>query len=314
MEISLSPRAALLYPGDDVPLLTELPDDQRPDQLVVLDGTWHHTKTLMRELPRLATLPRFRLAPQSPGRYRIRREPDDVSLSTLEAVAQALADNEPSTPGLDQQLIGLMAAFDNMVNRQLACPKSNWRKNSRRTRGAPNVPRAILGDPQNIVVAYGEQEQSDYRSAQLRRPELPPVPVYWIAKRLESNEVFETAIEHECLHDEYFASRLRLGASQVESAISLPEFRRRWQSFLKPSDVIVVNSPGTEKMIRQSELCENRCLVLKSINVRSETTAIDEEPVNGTRAAERLAGAIATTKRLRQPQTEYRDGLNPPFT
>ncbi len=98
----------LLYPGDHSRLLSGLEPDECPKQLVVLDGTWHHVKTLMRDVPRLRTLPQYRLAPAEPGRYRIRREPNDYSLSTLEATVAALKSMEPETVGVDR----LMFVFD----------------------------------------------------------------------------------------------------------------------------------------------------------------------------------------------------------
>jgi DTW domain-containing protein YfiP len=54
--LRLKLRAGLLYPGPGATLLADLPADQRPDQLVVLDGTWHHTKTLLRDIPALGRL------------------------------------------------------------------------------------------------------------------------------------------------------------------------------------------------------------------------------------------------------------------
>ena len=118
--ISLRPGAGLLYPGPGAALLADLTADQRPEQLVVLDGTWHHAKTLVRDIPDLHSLPRYQLAPASPSRYRIRREPSAAFLSTVEATVAALRVLEPGTGGLDQ----LLQAFDHMVERQLAHPKS----------------------------------------------------------------------------------------------------------------------------------------------------------------------------------------------
>jgi DTW domain-containing protein YfiP len=135
-KLVLKPGAGLLYPGPDAALLDHLPVGQRPQQLVIVDGTWHHAKTLLRDIPQLHGLPRYKLAPSSPSRYRLRREPSAVYLSTLEATVAALRVLEPATWGLDQ----LIAAFDCMVERQLAHPRfldarqrrlpreSGWRK------------------------------------------------------------------------------------------------------------------------------------------------------------------------------------------
>lgn len=85
-------RAALLYPDPDAPVLDAAwaAADPRPVTLVVPDGNWRQTvKTCKRE-PALAALPRVRLAPGPPSRYRLRTHPDPARISTLEAIARAL--------------------------------------------------------------------------------------------------------------------------------------------------------------------------------------------------------------------------------
>lgn len=117
--MSLAPDAGLLYPGADSILLSSCEDHEKPpSQLVILDGTWHHTKTFVRDIEWLRSLPRYRLDPPAPSRYRIREEPNTQSLSTLEATAAALRVLEPATPGIAQ----LVRAFDKMVEGQLAHP------------------------------------------------------------------------------------------------------------------------------------------------------------------------------------------------
>jgi hypothetical protein len=108
------PGAALLFPAPDAaPLLPEAP----PSALVVVDGTWPTARRLVRDNPWLQRLPRVRLSPSRPGRYRIRRAPRPAfQLSTIEAVVEALRILEPDTRGLDD----LLAAFDRMIERQIA--------------------------------------------------------------------------------------------------------------------------------------------------------------------------------------------------
>jgi len=129
---SLAPDAGLLYPGVDAMLLSDCliydkgydmghdkADGERPpSQLVILDGTWHHTKTFVRDIAWLRALPRYRIEPPEPSRYRIREEPTLQSLSTLEATAAALYALEPQTAGIAQ----MVRAFDKMVEGQLAHP------------------------------------------------------------------------------------------------------------------------------------------------------------------------------------------------
>jgi DTW domain-containing protein YfiP len=108
------PGAALLFPGHDAPPLRA---DAPLSALVVVDGTWPTARRLLRDNAWLQQLPRVRLDPARPGRYRIRRAPRPAyQLSTIEAVVEALRILEPDTRGLDD----LLAAFDRMIERQLA--------------------------------------------------------------------------------------------------------------------------------------------------------------------------------------------------
>ncbi|MGC3971349.1 MAG: tRNA-uridine aminocarboxypropyltransferase [Pirellulales bacterium] len=136
----LRPGAGLLYPGDDAKPLGNLAPHELPRQLVVLDGTWHHTKTMLRDIPALARLPRHALSPTEGSRYRIRREPTAAALSTLEAVVDALRVLEPETAGLDE----LLAAFVGMIDRQLLHPRKvvdGWRSHARSARLRRTFPR-----------------------------------------------------------------------------------------------------------------------------------------------------------------------------
>jgi DTW domain-containing protein YfiP len=104
--------AALLYPHRDGSAVA--PADP-PTHLVVLDGTWHHAKTLLRADPGLQSLPRYALG-HAVSQYRIRREPARHCLSTIEAILIALAALEPQTEGLEE----LRGAFMQMIDRQQA--------------------------------------------------------------------------------------------------------------------------------------------------------------------------------------------------
>jgi len=106
---------ALLFPHARARLLGDLEEAERPDGLVILDGTWPHARALYRANPWLAELPHVALRPSTPSRYRIRREPRADCLSTIEAIVQALDILEPGTPGT----AGLLEAFDSMIDEQI---------------------------------------------------------------------------------------------------------------------------------------------------------------------------------------------------
>ena len=240
-EFSLADDAALLYPGPEAQLLSEIPADQHPSQLVLLDGTWHHAKTLLRDLPAVQALPRVSLKPAQPGAYRIRLEPTDTSLSTVEAAVAALKILEPDTRGLDK----LIDAFTQMVDRQLAHPAAKYDGIAleNQKQGKPNIPYALLFDWDNIVLAYAEI---------MKHPSSgKPVPVHWVAKRMgrpeiqDGSNLFQCWVKHPDIDiSASFLQHSRLEASDFDSAVTPEEFCLRWQEFILESDTLAVYTQG----------------------------------------------------------------------
>jgi len=308
--LELKPRSAILYPSDDAELLDDLPADRRPEQLVILDGTWHHAKTMMRDLPMLRALTRLRLAPESPGRYRIRREPDAISLSTVEAVVAALQALEPETPGVDR----LLGAFDTMVERQLSHPKAEYgRRHLRRRRPTPkNIPSALLGDLSSIVVAYGESSLGGSGREGLSR-----TPVSWVAERLATGERFHRLIRSDAIHSTQFLEHLELSAADFATAATISEFREAWRGFVRGGDVLAVYNPGTARLLAEidAEFCPS--LVLKSVALDPERRyhTLDEQlAAEGitpaptqvpARAGRRLANVAAYVRHLNRYAAEF---------
>lgn len=84
--------AWLLFPGTGNTATAEA-----PRRLIVPDGTWQQARRIVARVGELARLPRLTLAPRE-GR-RLRRAPGD-GMSTLEAIAEALARcGEPAPAG-----------------------------------------------------------------------------------------------------------------------------------------------------------------------------------------------------------------------
>jgi DTW domain-containing protein YfiP len=300
---TLQPRAGLLYPGRGATLLSDVPPDQRPAQLVVLDGTWHQAKTLVRDIRALHDLPQYRLAPASPSRYRIRREPNATSLSTLEATVAALRVLEPDTAGLDQ----LLEVFQDMVERQLthSQSKDGWRRIQGRHRTSRNIPGALLGDLDQVVVAYGESAAGE-RGCQ----PVPRYPIYWVAQRLGTGERFACAIQPELPLQESFLGHLELTRGDFSRALSPAEFRASWAAFQRPRDTLAVYSPSTARLLTRINAHSTPCLVLKSVDFNPlrrygtlDELLTAEGLVSGPaqhpgRAGKRLANALALVQHL----------------
>ncbi|WP_164018044.1 tRNA-uridine aminocarboxypropyltransferase [Pyxidicoccus trucidator] len=81
------PGTWLLFPdGPSAP-----PDAPAPRQVVVLDGSWSQARRMTQRLPALRALPRLVLPPPEPGMLRLREPSHPSGMSTLDAVARAVA-------------------------------------------------------------------------------------------------------------------------------------------------------------------------------------------------------------------------------
>lgn len=115
----------LLYPGDG-PSATG-----RPSRLLLLDGTWRQSRQLLQLNPWLQQLPRYALREPAPSRYApLRRAHREGQLSSLEAVAGALAELDDNAAGRDR----LLQAMDDWLRLQRSL---NPRANARGTAPCP---------------------------------------------------------------------------------------------------------------------------------------------------------------------------------
>jgi len=109
-------RTLLLYPGDEVPVLsgTLLDQDSRPVTLVVPDGTWRQASRMGRRLPGLEHAEMVRLPVGPLSEWGIRKEAHPHGLATFEAIARALGIIE--SPAVQR---GMEELFRLMVKRTL---------------------------------------------------------------------------------------------------------------------------------------------------------------------------------------------------
>jgi DTW domain-containing protein YfiP len=109
-------RTILLYPGDDVPILSRsfIDQDDRPVTLVVPDGNWRQAARMGQRLPGLAHARMVGLPEGPRSEWGIRREDHAEGLSTFEAIARAIGIIE--SPAVQS---GLEELFRLMVQRTL---------------------------------------------------------------------------------------------------------------------------------------------------------------------------------------------------
>jgi DTW domain-containing protein len=118
----------LLYPGEtamDVARGGLSAEAMNGRRLVVflIDATWACAHKVARMSPGLLTLPRLKIVPAAPSRYRIKRQPASWCLSTLEAVHELLIALEAG--GLDAypdkaRLLDVFEAMQDFQVRQMA--------------------------------------------------------------------------------------------------------------------------------------------------------------------------------------------------
>jgi DTW domain-containing protein YfiP len=90
------PFDASVLEGSDTWLLfpdTQPPEPQSPPprRLIVLDGNWGQARRMVQRLPVLRRMPGLALPPPPPNTRRLRRPPNPDGMSTLEAMAGAVA-------------------------------------------------------------------------------------------------------------------------------------------------------------------------------------------------------------------------------
>lgn len=121
-------KVGILFPSPKAKELRDCPDDL--ETLVVLDGTWREAKKMLHLSPVLHELPHYAFVPDAPSNYRIRKEPDEDFISSIEATVAALRIAERAP----EKYAELLRLFDRMVDRQVDFHRLNDRPGRRSNR------------------------------------------------------------------------------------------------------------------------------------------------------------------------------------
>jgi DTW domain-containing protein YfiP len=142
----------LLFPHPDARPLQFWRDHPRPVTLIVPDGTWRQAQRVRRRIAGLETVPCAIVARDAPSAYRLRHTWDPRRLSTLEAIAEALAVLEGSEGASVRQT--LLEIFQVMVERSLRVrfPVARPRL---QTRAAPTA-EPLGGGPPHAAAASSD--------------------------------------------------------------------------------------------------------------------------------------------------------------
>ena len=206
--------------------------------LVVLDGTWSEARTLLRLNPALAALPRIAFARARPSDYRIRRQPAEFCLSTIEALAEVLGILEPEGGPFQR----LLDPFFAMVERQEYFETevhSNRHRRAVRPRGPAKKPPTLamrLGaDWPRLVCVQGEANAWPVHAPE--RPE--PETVHFVAHRPATGATFEAIVAPQSRLAPSIEKHIQVPKARLFAGVSREEWRRSWQAFSRPDDVLV---------------------------------------------------------------------------
>jgi hypothetical protein len=228
----------LLYPGPGaIDIMRDPPP--RPVTLVVIDGTWAQTKKILRMNPLLAALPRYAFVPPEPSEYRIRREPDDASVATIEALVHALAAIE----GDGERFRALLDPFRKMIDFQIECEarfhgtRSRHAKRRARIR-RHGVPRALTDRAPSLVCVAAEANAWPYAMRTHPTHPHPEELVHWAAYRPRTGETLTLIARPQGDLAPGTAAHTGLDAAVLMGGTSLTDVHARWREFVRSDDVI----------------------------------------------------------------------------
>ncbi len=285
---------ALLYPGEDaIDVMRDPP--KHPITLVVIDGTWAQARKIANQNPELAALPRYAFTPPRASQYRIRAEPDERFVSTIEALSYVLGALE----GEPERFEALLRPFEAMVDTQVAIAARE-----RRTRvigaGSPRVPRGVRPPSElterssDLVCVVAEPNAWPYGHA-LRGPSDPGELVHFAAVRVATREVIDVIARPRIALAPSTSLHLDLPEASFHEAPSLEALSAAWASFLRPTDVVCTWGSFTSKIAKKEGLAWPRDVV----DLRRVSRALAQgsvgalEDVGERVSLERALGSVA---------------------
>ena len=224
----------LLYPGPDARDILQEPP-QAPVTLIVVDGTWSHARTIVRDNPELAGLPRFAFDAPEPSNYRIRKEPRLEYVSTIEALMHVLGAIE----GDPERFRALLQPFEAMVDAQLRARAG--KHSPRRARSQPRLtpyerlPRAIRERSEDLVLVFGDANAWPHGTPERRHgDEL----VVWVAHRPSTRETFSFVLAPRAPLAPDIPEHTGISAERLHAGGTVAEMLAAFSAFLRPTDVI----------------------------------------------------------------------------
>jgi DTW domain-containing protein YfiP len=272
-------RVAVLFPGEEALPLEEA-RTRPPETLIVVDGTWPLARKVVKTNPLLAGLPRIGFVPRRPSNYRIRAEPADHCVSTIEAVVEVLGALEGEQERFDTMLRAFNYMVDTQLDRQATRVEPPRRRIYKSAWQPPLELRSISEDFEHLVLLYAEA------NAHPSEENVPSELVHLVAMRPSTGERFETVLaprqplaRSTPLHVELSEERL-LAGEPVEAGLA------RFQAFLRPGDKFAVWTTFALDLLRRDGFP-----VPEAVNVRLSCARALKQKAGGVEQGAVLLGA-----------------------
>lgn len=272
--------------------------------LIVVDGTWPLAKKLIRTNPFLAALPRMAFTPRRPGNYRIRAEPAEHCVATIEAVAEVLGRLEGEPHRFDQ----LLQPFDFMVDNQLRFERERTgpprHRLFKKPRQLPLGMRQLVARAPDLVVLCAEA------NAHPLGARIEPELVHLTARRLATGETFEAVLAPRRPLAEATPAYIELTREALLAGEPVPQALARLAAFLRPDDALAVWGTFSLDLLRAEGLAVQGALDVREARVQllqrkvggveqaAEESGGQEAPWTGGRAGRRVAALEAVTRAL----------------
>ncbi|MFO0675241.1 MAG: tRNA-uridine aminocarboxypropyltransferase [Polyangiaceae bacterium] len=226
--------AILLYPGEGAKDVEREPPPG-PCTLVVLDGTWSQAKKLLRKNPWLASLPRYAFRPPAPSDYRIRKEPQDDYVSTIEAITHVLGCLEGDAEKVRPLLIPFRAMVDMQIDYRQRL-RASRHKNRPRPPKPPRdwLPRAVRDKGSRLVCVVGEANAWPCRDRSRPDDEI----VHWSAVRVATGERFEAIVAPRRALSPGTPVHVEIDEATLRNGMDRDAFDAAWRAFVRSDDVI----------------------------------------------------------------------------
>lgn len=238
----------LLWPGPGArDVLRDPPAG--PVTLVVVDGTWSQAKSIVRRNPGLAALPRYAFDAPEPTTYRIRREPRNEYVSTIEALMHVLGVLEADPPRFRALLEPMRAMIDAHLAQQAECRRARARKPRPPRDAAPRPPALVAERFDDLVCVVAESNPRRCATATRGfRHEL----VHWVARRVSTGETFDAVIAPRTALSPVVPERIGLDEERLRRGATLADVVAEFARFLRPTDVICAWGPFSPRLFRES--------------------------------------------------------------